>query len=168
MKKKLYIIIPAIFALLVLAYLGLRPKARLNSQNVCKITVNKSETVTDGAEIYHAGCITYNKYDEAENICIGVNIPILVKERDGKITLSCPNGYLDKNMFTIIGPENKNYDFVVGLYEIKQDGEITFELNSGDDPVLYIKFDLSKSDESKKENSVITVTGEIPVSVFYY
>ena len=86
MKKKLYIIIPAIFALLVLAYLGLRPKSRLNSQNVGKITVNKSETVTDGAEIYHVGCITYNKYDEAENIYIGVNIPILVKERDGKIT----------------------------------------------------------------------------------
>lgn len=168
MKKKLYILIPVIAAILVFAYLAFRPKARLNSQNVCKITVNKSETVTDGLETYHAGCITYNKYDEAENICIGVNIPILVKERDGKITLSCPNGYLDKNMFTIIGPENKNYDFVVGLYEIKQDGEITFELNSGDDPVLYIKFDLSKSDESKKENSVITVTGEIPVSVFYY
>lgn len=168
MKKKLYIIIPVIAAILVFACLAFRPKARLNSQNVCKITVNQSESVKAGLETYYAGCITYNKYDEAENIYIGVNIPILVKERDGKITLSCPNGYLDKNMFTIIGPENKNYDFVVGLYEIKQDGEITFELNSGDDPVLYIKFDLSKSDESKKENSVITVTGEIPVSVFYY
>ena len=36
MKKKLYIIIPAIFALLVLAYLGLRPKARLNSKMFAK------------------------------------------------------------------------------------------------------------------------------------